>query len=309
MASTGAAPAPATSSTPIPVTANEFVEQELDERLRKIEKEFGGVHALSLNGPLYAGVDDILRSAIERKCKQTPKSDKLVVVLTTGGGYVDPVQRMVETLRKHYQTVDFVVPNYAYSAGTVFVMSGNAIHMDYYSQLGPIDPQIETPQGRMVSALGQLEKYNELIRKAQRGKISTAEVQLLIEGFDQAELYHYEQARDRSLELVQEWLAKYKFKNREKTRTRGIVVTEKRKKDCASRVGKVLNDTKKWHSHGYGISMDVLERDLNLQIDDYGKLEGRSDAIRRYHDLLSDYMAKRGSKGVVHVPDVYRTYM
>ena len=48
---------------------------------------------------------------------------------------------MVETLRHHYDIVDFVVPTHAYSAGTIFVMSGDSIYMDYYSRLGPIDPK------------------------------------------------------------------------------------------------------------------------------------------------------------------------
>ena len=61
---------------------------------------------------------------------------------------MDVVQRVVDTLRRHYNLVDFIIPNYAYSAGTVLAMSGDAIHMDYYSRLGPIDPQIETERGR-----------------------------------------------------------------------------------------------------------------------------------------------------------------
>jgi hypothetical protein len=216
---------------------------------------------------------------------------------------------MVAILRKHYQIVDFVIPNSAYSAGTVFAMSGDAIHMDYYSRLGPIDPQIETPQGLMVSALGQLARYNKLIEKAQQGTITTAEVRLLIEGFDQGELYHYEHARDLSISVLEEWLVKYKFKNWTQTQTRQLPVTEEMKKERASSIGKRLNDTEKWHSHGYGISMDVLQNDLKLLIDDFGKDKSFSSAIRTYHDLLSDYMLKRRFKGVIHTPGIYRPFM
>ena len=92
-------------------------------------------------------------------------------LITTTGGFIEVVQRIVATLRKHYSIVDFVVPNYAYSAGTVLVMSGDAIHMDYYSRLGPIDPQVETPGGQSVSALGYLERYDQLLRKANSGKM------------------------------------------------------------------------------------------------------------------------------------------
>ena len=291
-----------------PVTANEFVEQELHRGLRAIERAFS-CHALSLSGPLYPGVDDILRSIIEKRCAQNSASNKLVILLTTPGGMLEPVQRMVATIRRHYQIVDFVIPNYAYSAGTIFALSGDAIHMDYYSRLGPIDPQIKSARGRTVSALGHLEKYNELIRKAQKGKISAAEVQLLIDGFDQAELYNIEQARELSIAALEEWLVEYKFKNWKVTETRRQPVTMEMKKKRATLIGRQLNNTKKWHSHGYGISMEVLQRDLKLVIDDFGKDASTSHLVRSYHDLLSDYMVKRDTQGVVHICDQYRPFM
>jgi hypothetical protein len=292
---------------PVPVTANEFVEQQLHERLQAIEKLFNA-HALSFSGPLLIGVDDILRTRIEKRCKQSPTSKKLMVLLTTGGGYLEPVQRMVATLRRHYQIVDFVIPNYAYSAGTVFALSGDAIFMDYYSRLGPIDPQIES-KGKLVSALGHVEKFNALMERAQKGTISTAEVQLMISGFDQAELYYYEQQRELSITTLKEWLVKYKFKNWSKTATRQMAVTKKMKEIRAVEIGDQLNDTKKWHSHGYGISMEVLQKDLKLQIDDFGVREDVSSAIRSYHDLLSDYMTKLNTRGVVHTFGDYRPFM
>ncbi len=296
-------------SAPIPVTANEFVEQQLHERLRAVESIFKA-HALSFSGPLYLGVDDILRTMVEKKCGQVPASRKLVILLTTTGGYLEPVQRMVATLRQHYRIVDFVIPNYAYSAGTVFVLSGDEIYMDYYSRLGPIDPQVKSSKGKqLVSALGHVEKYNALIEKANKGTITAAEVQLLIDGFDQAELYNYEQQRELSIAALEEWLVKYKFKNWKKTRTQGLKVTARMKKDRASTIGKQLNDTKKWHSHGYGISIDVLRRDLNLEIEDFGDNAPMCSVIRAYHDLLSDYMAKRNTYGVIHIPGDYRPFM
>jgi membrane-bound ClpP family serine protease len=109
-----------------PVTANEFVEQELHRGLEAIETVFS-CHALSINGPLFPGVDDILRSVIEKKCVRSSTSSKLVILLTTPGGMLEPVQRMVATIRRHYQIVDFLIPNYAYSAGTIFALSGDSI--------------------------------------------------------------------------------------------------------------------------------------------------------------------------------------
>ena len=256
-----------------------------------------------------SGVDDILRSAIEKRHSISPTSKKLVFILSTDGGYIEVVQRIVATMRRHYNIVDFIIPNYAYSAGTVLALSGDAIHMDYYSRLGPIDPQVEAQSGKFVPALGYLEKYNALIKKAQDGEITVAEIQLLIQGFDQAELNYYEHARDLSIALLKEWLVKYKFKDWKETETRKIRVDKAMKEQRAKEIAAELQNTEKWHSHGHGISMDVLIKDLNVKIDDFGANATLSDIIRGYDELLTDYMAKLGKRGVVHYGHDYIPFM
>ncbi len=54
--------------------------------------------------------------------------------------------------------------------------------------------------------------------------------------------------------------------------------------------------------------MEVLQRDLKLLINDYGKDLILSAKIRGYHDLLADYMMRRGSNGVVHILTDYRSF-
>ena len=294
--------------TPVALSANHFIEQQLDERLIALEEHFSA-HALSFRGPLVSGVDDIVRASVEEKrMEQAADVDRLVVVLTTNGGYIEVVQRIVDTLRHHYRVVEFVVPNSAFSAGTVLVMSGDVIHMDYYSRLGPIDPQAERPDGRLVPALGYLERYDSLIDKAQNGTITTAEVQLLIDGFDQAELYQYEHARELSISLLKQWLVSHKFKTWTTTDTRGIPVTGEMREQRAEEIARQLNDTQKWHSHGHGISREVLEKDLNLKVDDFGANEALRRIIRDYHTLLEDYQGKMGHQGVVHTAGNYRPF-
>ena len=48
------------------------------------------------------------------------KNDKLYVILTTLGGSAEIVERYVNILRYHYSEINFIVPDYAYSAGTIF---------------------------------------------------------------------------------------------------------------------------------------------------------------------------------------------
>jgi membrane-bound ClpP family serine protease len=250
----------------IPQSANDFIEQQLNERCRALG-EIVNADVLTFSGPIVVGVDDLVRVVVEGVKGRPEAKDRLAVVLTTLGGYIEVVHRIVDTLRHHYpKHVEFIVPNSAFSAGTVLVMSGDVIRMNYYSRLGPIDPQVENNQGRMVPALGYLIMWERLLEKANNGTLTTAEAQLMIDGFDQAALYAYEQARELSVRLLREWLAKYKFKNWAKTQTDKKTVTAKMRETRAEQIARQLNETETWHSHGYGISIAVLRNELNLLI-------------------------------------------
>jgi len=279
-------------------TSNTTVESQLDRCIEALEKEFDA-DCLAFVGGIIYGIDDIIRDALEAR---NPKRQKLAVILETPGGYIEVVQRIAETLRRHYHQVEFCVPNAAMSAGTVLVMSGDAIHMDYYSVLGPIDPQVERPdaRGMMVPALGYLVQYERLIEKSKAGTLTTAEMAFLIEKFDPAELYRYEQARELSITLLKQWLVKYKFKNWKKTRARGRSVTKAMRTRRAAEIAKLLNKTERWHSHGRGISMEVLRKDVRLEIEDFGSVPTLHEKIREYNRLLIDYMVRRGHRGVFH---------
>ena len=282
--------------------ANDFIERQLDDRIRCLQKRFDG-DVISYVGGLVDGVDDAIRRVVETKALSHDRS-KLVVALTTTGGYIETVARIVDTFRHYYSTVEFVIPNRAFSAGTVLALSGNAIHMDYYSRLGPIDPQVESKTGELVPALGYLVRYEELLAKASQGEISAHEAALLL-NFDQAELYMFDHARELSVSLLKEWLVKYKFRDWVKTAKRGLEVTPEMRTKRAEKIARLLNDTERWHSHGYGISMDVLRNDLNLHIDDFGEDKSTSAAIRDYHELLQDYLSKRGITMAIHADGIF----
>ena len=89
--------------------------------------------------------------------------------------------------------------------------------------LGRLILRFRTRAGGWFPALGYLRQYEKLIDKAKDGTITSAEVELLVSGFDQAELYQYDQAKQQSITLLEEWLVKYKFKDWTKTQTRGAV--------------------------------------------------------------------------------------
>lgn len=78
------------------------------------------------------------------------------------------------------------------------------------------------------------------------------------------------------------------------------------KVDRAEEIANKLNDTKLWNSHGRGISMGVLRRVINLEIEDFGRDSELNSCVRTYYGLLRDYMIKRGHRWVVHTREHYR---
>jgi len=280
--------------------ANLIIVEQLTERVRALEKCTGG-DVIVVCAPIRFGLDVVIREAIEGLSK---KKRKLTVILETEGGYIEVAQRIAQTFRHHYRIVEFIVPNYAYSAGTVLVMCGDAIHMDYFSVLGPIDPQLPK-EDKMVPALGYLEQYKRLIKKSGEGELTTAELAYLINRFDPAELYMYEQARELSISLLKEWLVKYKFKNWRTTKTRKLKVTKAMRVKRAEEIGNLLNKIDKWNSHGRGIHMGVLRRDLKLVIEDFGDNDELNVHLKDYERLLQDYRSTVRHPNVVQTRDRY----
>jgi hypothetical protein len=301
MAEAASVMAPKPPQSQVLDNSNQIILDQLKSCSAAVEAETAS-DCLSVISPIVGGLDDAVRRVIEDR---DTKRDKLSVVLETPGGFIETAQRMAETFRHHYKHVDFVVPNFAMSAGTVLALSGDAIWMDYYSTLGPIDPQFERPNGGLFPALGYLIQYERLIEKSRQGTLTGAELAYLINSFNPAEMYRYEQAKELSIALLKEWLVKYKFKNWRKTQTRGVAVTKSMKTARAKAVAKILSDTTKWNSHGRGISMEVLRRDVRLLIDDFGAHPDRNRAIRQYYRLLKDFMARLGVAGVLHWEDTF----
>jgi membrane-bound ClpP family serine protease len=272
-----------------------IVEQQLTVHLGELENKFGS-DVLTYVGPIVHSVDDRIKDAVEALRRRKPR---LLFVLETNGGFAEVARRVSDALRHHYKMIDYLIPSHAMSAGTILAMSGDSIWMNYYSVLGPIDPQVPGPDGRLIPALGALIRYQELLDKANKGTAGAGDLEILL-SFNQAELYSFDQARALSISLLEEWLAKYKFKNWKVTERRGLPVTRAMKKARAREIASNLNDVNRWNSHGIGISMQVLRRELKLKIDDFGKEKALDQCVRQYHKLLVDYKAVTQLASVVH---------
>ena len=215
------------------------------------------------------------------------KNNTIYIVLNTTGGSATAVERFVKILRFHYEKVNFIVPNYAYSAGTIFCMSGDKIFMDYSSVLGPIDPQVRNKDGNWVAALGYLDKVNEFIEKSRKGTLTQAEF-LMLKDLDLAELRGYEQAKNLTIDLLKKWLVRYKFKDwTHHKNTQPVSIEEKIER--ATVIADKLSDSNMWKSHGRPIDIGTLTNELRLKIDDYSKDKELRPLIREYDELISNY--------------------
>ncbi|MEM9478037.1 MAG: serine dehydrogenasease [Verrucomicrobiota bacterium] len=273
--------------------------QQLNDHLAQIEQALEG-DVITIIAPMVHGLDLLVKRGLELFENKRPR---LIVILDTLGGVVEVVERMVVSMRHHYDEVYFVIPDRAMSAGTVFAMSGDKIYMNYFSCLGPIDPQIEK-DGKLVPALAYLVQFRRLSEKADAGNLNTAEYTLLGK-LDLGELHQFEQAKELSHDLLVEWLSNYKFKDWMTHSSTGDPVTDEEKRERANAVASDLNNNERWHSHGRSIFRDTLVNEIRLKIDNLEGVDGLNPALDEYFGLLKDYMAREALQNFIHTREYF----
>jgi len=277
------------------------IKDTLNERLTALEAHFDA-DVVFYYGEIHPYVAKPFRDFIEPLKNVAAPRKRLAMFLNTPGGSAEAVEKIVEMIRHHYGEVFFVVPDFAMSAGTILCMSGDRIYMDYSSSLGPIDPQVFNGKD-WVPALGYLDKVEQLLQKAQNGTLTDAEL-LILQGQDLALLSRYEQARDLTVTLLNDWLVTYKFKDWATHATnpsklgRPVSLAEKRAR--AHEIAKTLGDNRLWHSHGRMIGPTKLWALLRLKIDDYSADTELKKLVRGYNDLLVEYVARSQYKHFMH---------
>ncbi len=282
---------------------NGSVDTFLSFRIEHIQENHFAEHdILVYYGPIEFWSKNPFRHQLEVCASDKDKKDRLLIILQTGGGSAETVEKMVEMSRNFYDCVDFLVPDVAMSAGTIWCMSGDKIYMDYSSSLGPIDPQVQNNEGKWVPALGYLDKCNELIQKSTGQPLSNAEL-VMLNSLDLASLRHYEQARDLSTSLLKKWLVEFKFKDWKEHRTSpdkiGQEVTEDEKRARAEEIATILSNNNRWHSHSRMISLKTLQEELRLEIDDYTDDKELRESVNLLHDFCTDYLHKMGKAVLV----------
>ena len=269
---------------PLPITLDQVSKGWLTNQLEEIEAKVDK-DVIVIIGSIIPQLDIIVRMALEHMGKRRKSS---LVILDTPGGFVEMAERIASTLRHFHKTVDFLIPNEAMSAGTVLALSGDVLWMDYFSRLGPIDPQLER-DGRMIPGLSYLRQYESLIEKSAQGSLTETELTLL-DKLDLAELHQIDLAAKLSVSLIRKWLVEYRFGHWKDQN--GKPVSKKIKQERAAEIAAALGNHQRWGTHARGIQKDVLENELGLKTDDFGKVPGLKTLVWEHFWTVRELVQK-----------------
>lgn len=192
------------------------------------------------------------------------KGPKLDVLIHSPGGFVEASEGIVELLRRKFDNIRFIVPAYAKSAATIMVMSGNEIWMDDDAELGPIDPQMHTPNG-IVPAEAIKEQFRKATEDITADPKKVAIWLPILQPMGPGLLVQCDNAIELSKRLVCEWLVKYMFGG------------EADAEGKAKAVAEYLSSHSGFKSHARRVSLDDLKRpEFGLRVSGLNK----SDDLR-----------------------------
>jgi len=226
----------------------------------------------SQRGSSDAGVDASDDLPFHEMVTKVPDTERKVdVLLATNGGSAHQIGRFVNCLRARFDEVDFLLPSFCMSAGTLFALSGDRIWMSDRACLGPIDPQVPTHDGRYVPAQALLLLVNELEREGMAALADNREIPWtavrIIDSLDKKELGDAITATSYSTTMATEFLKNYKLKNWTIKDTSKEPVTDEYRATRAEQIAMALVSHDRWKSHGHSIPRDVLWNEIQLKID------------------------------------------
>lgn len=109
----------------------------------------------------YIDIED--SEKVLRAIRLTPPDMPIDLILHTPGGLVLAAEQIAQALKRHRGDVTVFIPHYAMSGGTLIALAADAIVMDPNAVLGPVDPQLGSPQSGSfpaASILAALETPN-----------------------------------------------------------------------------------------------------------------------------------------------------
>jgi hypothetical protein len=109
------------------------------EIINRIQKERG---ASFISFICERPIDYTVAYKVHNLLRKTMGSDKIDIMIESGGGMLDSTVKITKILRSYYKEMRAIVPFYAKSAATYLVLSADEILMCRAGELGPLDPQV-----------------------------------------------------------------------------------------------------------------------------------------------------------------------
>jgi hypothetical protein len=97
-----------------------------------------------------------------------PLGQDIHLILATPGGDGETAVRLVRAAQARCKELTVIVPDVAKSAGTLLALGAHWILMGPASDLGPIDPQFQFPDGSLVSAKDMIAAVDDATKKVQQ---------------------------------------------------------------------------------------------------------------------------------------------
>jgi len=197
----------------------------------------------------------------------------LDVILHSPGGQAEATDSIVRYLRSRFSDVRVFVPLAAMSAATMWALSADRIVMGKHSQLGPIDPQLLTPQGA-IPARAILDQFEKARQAVADNPASVGAYLPMLQQYGPALLQMCENAEALAERLVARWLEAYMFAGHADAA------------DMAARTAHWFNDHQEHRSHGIGIGRDAA-RAHDVVIDDLEDDPELQDLVLTIYHLSS----------------------
>ncbi len=117
----------------------------------------------------FSFLDNLNYLAFAHNIHKLKEQKRIIVIVLSPGGMAGPAFKLASLLRKHCGGFTAIVPYYAKSAATLFLLGADKIIMSKLAELGPLDVQIfDVEKEKRISALEVAQAIERLNSEAMR---------------------------------------------------------------------------------------------------------------------------------------------
>ncbi len=194
----------------------------------------------------------------------------LDLILHSPGGSAEATASVVRYLRSKFYDVRVFVPLAAMSAATMWALAGNRVVLGKHSQLGPIDPQLVTPQG-LVPARAIIDQFERASEECSKDPTRLGAWMPILQQYGPALLELCANAEALARRLVEDWLRRYMFSGRAEA------------EELAAKAAGFFADYALHRSHSLGIDRDQA-RGVGILVEDLERDPRLQDGVLSVHD-------------------------